>query len=157
VLLPAVEPVLAPVRQRREPQPLSRPARAHTLALGPELPSHPHPRGGGAVTAPVRPSAVEQSRASHRLQLPRRTGPGAVLSTGRNPRPDAVEDVDGALEVGDGPRLEPDPSPRGAGRWTLQTPRVREDPRPEGMGDSHGSGRAFPEGMPFGIERAGLD
>src|SRR5699024_8207047 len=34
---------------------------------------------------------------------------------------------------------------------------VREDPLPEGMSDSHGYGRAFPEGMPFGIERAGLD
>ena len=109
------------------------------------------------MTSPVRPSAVEQPRTSHRLQLPRSTDPGAVLTMVRNLRPDAVEDADGAIELGGGLRLEPDPSPRGAGRWTLETPRVREDPLPEGMGDSHGYGRAFPEGMPFGIEREGLD
>src|SRR5699024_11382007 len=62
-----------------------------------------------------------------------------------------------AIELGVDLRLVPDPSPRGAGRWTLRTPRVREDPLPEGMGGSHGYGRAFPEGMPFGVEREGLD
>ena len=109
------------------------------------------------MTAPVSPSAVEQSRTTHRLQLPRDTAPGAVLTMVRNLRPEAAEDADGAIELGDGARLVPDRSPRGAGRWTLQTPRVREDPLPEGMGDSHGYGRAFPEGMPFGVEREGLD
>ena len=61
------------------------------------------------------------------------------------------------IELGEDTRLVPDRSPRGAGRWTLDTPRVREGPLPEGMGDSHGYGRAFPEGIPFAAERQGLD
>ena len=65
--------------------------------------------------------------------------------------------IDGAIEIGDDVRLVPDRTPRGAGRWTLETPRVREDPVPEGMVDSHGYGRAFPEGLPFGVERESLD
>lgn len=109
------------------------------------------------MTAPVSPSAAPQSRTAHRLQLPRDTAPDAVLTMVRNLRPDAGEDGDGTIALGDGLRLVPDPSPRGAGRWTLQTPRVREDPLPEGMTDSHGYGRAFPEGIPFGVEREGLD
>lgn len=109
------------------------------------------------MTAPVSPSTVEQARTSHRLQLPRDTDPAAVLTMVRNLRPEAAGDADGVIELGDGLRLVPDRSPRGAGRWTLETPRVREDPLPEGMDDSHGYGRAFPEGMPFGIEREGLD
>ncbi|ASK65315.1 hypothetical protein CFK39_05150 [Brachybacterium avium] len=109
------------------------------------------------MTAPISPSTVETSRTSHRLQLPRDTDPAAVLTMVRNLRPAAVQGADGAIELGDGLRLLPDSSPRGVGRWTLDTPRVREDPLPEGMGDSHGYGRAFPEGIPFGPERAGLD
>src|SRR5690625_7688637 len=67
-----------------------------------------------------------------------------------NVRPDAELREDGGIEIGDDARLLPDTSPRGAGRWTLDTPRERELPAPEGLGDSHGYGRAFPEGMPFG-------
>src|SRR5699024_2797068 len=128
---------------------------------------HPRarPRTSIAPASPWRRSSDRTGPSVGRRAVPdqppppaaRSTDPGAVLTMVRNLRPDAVEDVDGAIELGDGLRLEPDPSPRGAGRWTLQTPRVREDPLPEGMGDSHGYGRAFPEGMPFGIERAGLD
>lgn len=109
------------------------------------------------MTAPVSPSATPQSRTAHRLQLPRDTAPGAVLTMVRNLRPEASEDADGTIDLGDDLLLVPDPSPRGAGRWTLQTPQVREDPLPEGMRDSHGYGRAFPEGIPFGVEREGLD
>src|SRR5690625_6593385 len=74
-----------------------------------------------------------------------------------NVRPDAELREDGGIEIGDDARLLPDTSPRGAGRWTLDTPRERELPAPEGLGDSHGYGRAFPEGMPFGAERRALD
>lgn len=109
------------------------------------------------MTAPVSPSTALQTRTSHRLQLPRETDPAAVLTMVRNLRPEAGEDAEGVIELGDGLRLVPDRSPRGAGRWTLDTPRVREDPLPEGMGDSHGYGRAFPEGIPFDVERQGLD
>lgn len=109
------------------------------------------------MTAPVGPSAVDDTRTSHRLQLPRDTDPASVLTMVRNLHPDAEQGEDGAIELGDGLRLVPDRSPRGAGRWTLETPRVREEPLPEGMGDSHGYGRAFPDGMPFGVERQGLD
>ncbi|ATG51129.1 hypothetical protein CFK38_05970 [Brachybacterium vulturis] len=109
------------------------------------------------MTATVSPSTVEQARTSHRLQLPRDTDPAAVLTMVRNLHPEASTDAEGAIQLGDGLRLVPDGSPRGAGRWTLDTPRVREDPQPEGMGDSHGYGRAFPDGVPFGTERQGLD
>lgn len=109
------------------------------------------------MTAPVGPSAVDENRTSHRLQLPRDTDPAAVLTMVRNLHPDAEQGEDGAIELGDELRLVPDRSPRGAGRWTLETPRVREEPLPEGMGDSHGYGRAFPDGIPFGAERQGLD
>lgn len=109
------------------------------------------------MTALVGPSAVDDTRTSHRLQLPRDTDPASVLTMVRNLHPDAEQGEDGAIELGDGLRLVPDRSPRGAGRWTLETPRVREEPLPEGMGDSHGYGRAFPDGMPFGVERQGLD
>lgn len=104
------------------------------------------------------PSASsEPSRTRHRLQLPRDTDPGDVLTMVRNVRPGAGEDQDGAIELEDQVRLVPDRSPRGAGRWDLETPREREVPLPEGMVDSHGYGRAFPDGMPFGSERRALD
>lgn len=109
------------------------------------------------MTDPVSPSTLEQSRTSHRLQLPRGTDPADVLTMVRNVRPEVSEGADGVLELGGGVQLVPDRSPRGAGRWTVDTPRVREDPAFEGMGDSHGYGRAFPEGMPFGLERDALD
>jgi len=109
------------------------------------------------VTAQLGPSAVEETGTAHRLQLPRDTDPAAVLSMVRNVRPEASEAEDGTITLGDGQTLTPDRSPRGAGRWTLGTPQVREDPLPEGMEDSHGYGRAFPEGMPLGLERQGLD
>lgn len=105
----------------------------------------------------VHPSSTEQSRTRHRLQLSRDTAPGDVLTMVRNVLPDAGEDQDGAIELEDQVRLVPDRSPRGAGRWDLETPREREEPLPEGMGDSHGYGRAFPDGMPFGSERRALD
>ncbi|WP_157235839.1 hypothetical protein [Brachybacterium sp. P6-10-X1] len=96
-------------------------------------------------------------RTGHRVQLPRGTDPQDVLAMVRNVRPSAQLGADGAIDCGDGARLVPDPSPRGAGRWTLDTPREREDPMPEGMTDSHGYGRAFPDGAPFGAERRALD
>lgn len=106
------------------------------------------PRVGASVGAP---------RTRHRLQLPRDTARENVLAMVRNVRPGAQESEDGAIDLADGALLVPDRSPRGAGRWTLDTPREREDPLPEGMGDSHGYGRAFPEGMPFRAERRALD
>lgn len=109
------------------------------------------------MTDPVSPATAEPIRTRHRLQLPRGTDPGDVLTMVRNVRPEVSETADGVLEIGDQVRLEPDRSPRGAGRWSVETPRVREDPAPEGMDDSHGYGRAFPEGMPFGPEREALD
>ncbi|WP_422115497.1 hypothetical protein [Brachybacterium sp. UNK5269] len=124
------------------------------------------------MTAPVEPPAaesptpeppasespaLESARTQHRLQLPRHTAPQDVLTMARNVRPLASMDEDGVIELGDQVRLVADRSPRGAGRWTLETPREREDPAPADMGDSHGYGRAFPEGMPFGVERQALD
>jgi hypothetical protein len=100
---------------------------------------------------------TEPVRTSHRLQLPRDTDPAEVLTMIRNVRPSAHEDGDGVIDLGDEARLVPDRTPRGAGRWTLETPRDREDPVPAGMVDSHGYGRAFPDGMPFGVERESLD
>ncbi|WP_193106507.1 hypothetical protein [Brachybacterium sp. FME24] len=97
------------------------------------------------------------ARTGHRLQLPRDTAAQDVLAMVRNVRPLAVLGEDGAIGTGEDTRLLPDHSPRGAGRWTMDTPRVREDPAPEGMGDSHGYARAFPAGLPFGVERRALD
>ena len=100
---------------------------------------------------------TEPVRTSHRLQLPRDTDPAEVLTMIRTVRPEAREHEEGVIERGEDVRLVPDRTPRGVGRWTLETPQVREDPAPEGMGDSHGYARAFPEGMPFGVERDSLD
>nr|WP_245354685.1 hypothetical protein [Brachybacterium sacelli] len=75
----------------------------------------------------------------------------------RNVRPQAQLDQDGTIDCGDDAYLVPDPSPRGVGRWTVDAPREREDPMPEGVVDSHGYGRAFPDGLPFGAERPALD
>lgn len=108
------------------------------------------------TAAPGAPGA-EGSRTRHRLHLPRDTEPAAVLAMVRNVRPAAHEGTDGQLELGDGARLVPDRAARGTGRWILDTPRVREDPVPAGMADSHGFGRAFPEGLPFAAEREALD
>ncbi|MCT2178669.1 hypothetical protein M3F63_13565 [Brachybacterium muris] len=94
---------------------------------------------------------------SHRLQLPRDTDPADVFAMVRNVRPQAVLDDDGTIDLGQDARLVPDRGPRGAGRWDLEVTRVREDPAPEGLGDSHGYTRAFPEGLPFGTERSALD
>lgn len=107
----------------------------------------------------IDPDAPEdqEARTSHRLQLPRDTDPSDVLTMVRNVRPAAELREDGGFEIGDDSCLLPDTGPRGAGRWTLDTPRERELPAPDGMGDSHGYGRAFPEGMPFGAERRALD
>lgn len=102
-------------------------------------------------------AAPQDARTAHRLQLPRETAVQDVLAMVRNVRPQAELGEDGTIEVGDDTRLVPDRSPRGAGRWTIETPRVREDPSPEGLGDSHGYGRAFPEGLPFAEERRALD
>src|SRR5699024_10144827 len=137
------------------------------------LPSHLDPRAGGTVTdpraatsSPVTPGAATTSaattgaaptRTGHRLQLPRDTDPQDVLAMVRNVRPQAQLGTDGVIDCGDDTRLVPDHSPRGVGRWTLETPYEREDPMPEGMTDSHGYGRAFPQGVPFGPERRALD
>src|SRR5699024_3160088 len=103
------------------------------------------------------PPETGAARTTHRLQLPRDTAPADVLTLVGNVRPDAELREDGGIEIGDDARLLPDTSPRGAGRWTLDTPRDRELPAPEGLGASHGYGRAFPEGMPFGAGRRALD
>lgn len=104
------------------------------------------------------PGAVAVTgRTRHRLQLPRDTEPDSVLTMVRNVLPQAERNGDGAIELGEEARLVPDPSPRGGGRWNLDVPRVREEAAPEGMQDSHGYGRAFPEGLPFGVERRALD
>lgn len=103
------------------------------------------------------PDDLDGARTGHRLQLPRDTDPQDVLAMVRNVRPGAEFAEDGSIDTGEGTFLVPDHSPRGAGRWTMETPQVREDPVPEGMGDSHGYGRAFPEGIPFGVERRALD
>lgn len=95
--------------------------------------------------------------ARHRLQLPRSTDPADVLAMVRNVRPGAELAEDGAIALGEGARLLPDPSPRGAGRFTLEVERDREDPLPDGMVDSHGYGRAFGDGLPFRDERHELD
>ncbi|MFC7375192.1 hypothetical protein ACFQS2_05635 [Brachybacterium sp. GCM10030267] len=99
----------------------------------------------------------DADRTGHRLQLPRDTVAADVLAMVRNVRPHAELDEDGVIDLGEDVRLLPDRSPRGAGRWTVDTPRVREDPVPDGFSDSHGYGRAFPDGLPFGVERRALD
>lgn len=106
--------------------------------------------------ADAAPTLVDQ-RTRHRLQLPRDTAPQDVLLMVRNVRPGAELDDEGAIDLGEGARLVPDRSPRGAGRWTLDTPRVRELSDGEQLVDSHGYGRAFPDGLPFGPERRALD
>jgi hypothetical protein len=125
-----------------------------TASVPPSTADHP-----GAAATGIAPGdgTSAAARTGHRLQLPRDTAPADVLTMVRNVRPEAQESADGVIELGDEVRLVPDRSPRGAGRWTVETPRVREDPAPEGMGDSHGYGRAFPEGLPFGAERTALD
>ncbi|HJG51138.1 MAG TPA: hypothetical protein K8U89_03615 [Brachybacterium faecium] len=109
------------------------------------------------MTDTVRASTADHPRTRHRLQLPRDTEPRDVLTMVSNVHPQVSEGEDGTLELGDGVQLVPDRSPRGAGRWTVETPRIREDPAPAWMTDSHGYGRAFPEGLPFGVERRALD
>src|SRR5699024_1459446 len=175
VLLPALQHLREPLWQRRQPQSLSRAAWPHRLPLGPELPPHPDPRGRlPPVRTPAKDTVTDQiitpadrtdptppetgaARTTHRLQLPRDTAPADVLTMVGNVRPDAELREDGGIEIGDDARLLPDTGPRGAGRWTLDTPRERELPAPEGLGDSHGYGRAFPDGIPFGAERRALD
>lgn len=103
------------------------------------------------------PEAPAPDRTSHRLQLPRDTDPQDVLTMVRNVLPDAELREDGGIEIGADALLLPDTGPRGAGRWTIDAPRERELPAPARMGDSHGYGRAFPEGLPFGAERRALD
>lgn len=93
---------------------------------------------------------------AHRLQLPRDTPTEAVLDMVRNVVPDAHLD-DGDIVLGEDARLVPDAGARGAGRWTLTTPRVREPVPPDDLPDSHGYARAFPDGIPFARERQLLD
>lgn len=100
---------------------------------------------------------MSTERTSHRLQLPRDTDPADVLAMVRNVRAQASVSEDGTIDLGEQVRLVPDHGPRGAGRWDLEVDRVREDPAPEGLADSHGYARAFPEGLPFGVERSALD
>jgi hypothetical protein len=109
------------------------------------------------VTA-LDPGAFESApRTSHRLQLPRDTAPEAVLTMVRNVIPEAEAEADGSIHLGEDTYLLPDTGPRGAGRWDLDVPQVREDPPTPGLDDSHGYSRAFPEGLPFGPERSALD
>lgn len=117
-------------------------------------PEHPMDEPEHPMGEPEHPTPA---RTSHRLQLPRDTDPQDVLTMVRNVLPDAELREDGGIEIGDDARLLPDTGPRGAGRWTVEVPRERELPAPDGMGDSHGYGRAFPEGLPFGAERRALD
>lgn len=95
-------------------------------------------------------------KTSHRLQLPRATAPQDVLAMIRNVQPEA-QLVDGRIALRAGAALVQDDSPRGAGRWDLQVERVRTDPPAEGMTDPSGYSRAFPDGLPFGVERESLD
>lgn len=105
--------------------------------------------------------ATTQPLTAHRLQLPRTTDPADVLTMIRNVRPEAALDG-GVLTIGDGVRLVADESRRGAGRWTLEAPRERGDASQgdsarEAEPDSHGYGRAFPDGQPEGVELEALD
>lgn len=102
------------------------------------------------------PDRPEAPQTTHRLQLPRSTRPEDIVAMIQNVRPQAR--LDGSvLDLGDGARMVQDADPRRAGRWTVEVPRVREDPAPEGMPDSHGYTTAFPDGLPFGVEREVLD
>lgn len=91
---------------------------------------------------------------SHRLQLPHGTPAEAVLTMIRNVLPDAQLE-DGGIDIGGGAVLVEDE--RRPSRWTLRTPRVRDSEPAEDLPDSHGYGRAFADGMPFGDEREALD
>lgn len=99
---------------------------------------------------------AEAPMTAHRLQLPRSTNPQDILAMVRNVRPEA-DLADGVLDLGEGARLVQDADARRGGRWSIEVPRVREDPLPAGMTDSHGYAAAFPDGMPFGVERDVLD
>jgi hypothetical protein len=103
----------------------------------------------GTAAAPV-PAA--EARASHRLRLPRDTEPADVLTMIRNVLPEA-EEADGVIDLGSDARLVPDSGPRSAGRWTLEVPRLRDPEPAEDLPDVYGFARAFPEGMPYGVER----
>lgn len=101
-------------------------------------------------------TTAPEAMTSHRLQLPSSTSPQAVLTMITNVRPEAT--LEGrVIDLGEGARLVQDSGPRREGRWTIEVPRLREDPAPEGLGDSHGYAEAFPEGLPFGVERSVLD
>lgn len=91
---------------------------------------------------------------SHRLQLPHGTPAETVLTMIRNVVPDAQLE-DGGIDIGGGAILVEDI--RRPSRWTLRTPRVRDSEPAVDLPDSHGYGRAFADGMPFGDERAALD
>lgn len=127
----------------------------------------PHAAPAGAATDSVATAGADTdsagaptdlpTRTGHRLQLPRDTDPQDVLAMVRNVRPSAQLGPDGTIGCGDDTHLIPDHSARGAGRWTLDVPREREDTMPEDLADSHGYGRAFPDGVPFGEERRALD
>jgi hypothetical protein len=91
---------------------------------------------------------------SHRLQLPHGTSPQTVLTMIHNVLPDAEAGEHG-IDLGDGARLVEDE--RRPARWTLHTPRVRDVEPSDGLPDSHGYGRAFQDGMPYGQERRLLD
>lgn len=91
---------------------------------------------------------------SHRLQLPHGTSAETVVTMIRNVVPDARLD-EGGIDIGGGAVLIEDA--RRPSRWTLTTPRVRDSEPADDLPDSHGYGRAFADGMPFGDERAALD
>ncbi|WP_259558586.1 hypothetical protein [Brachybacterium sillae] len=74
----------------------------------------------------------------------------------RSLRPQA-QLVDDTIALGEGVSLRHEPSRRRPGRWALETPRVREQQHAPELPDSHGYGRAFAEGLPFGAERRALD
>jgi hypothetical protein len=95
---------------------------------------------------------AEPERTSHRLRLPRDTAPLDVLTMILNILPEA-EMQDGTIELGSDARLVPDTGPRSGGRWTLEVPRTRDPEPPGDLPDRYGFGRAFPEGVPYGVER----
>ena len=109
------------------------------------------------MTSPDSLPAEGDPRTSHQLRLPQGTDPASVLTMVRNVHPEASADAEGVIVLGEDLRLAPDRSEGAGGGWTVDALRDREDPLPEEMGDSHGYGRAFPDGMPFGAERRGLD
>lgn len=111
---------------------------------------------GPGTTAPGTSTPDAPALARHRLQLPRATPPAAVLAMVANVLPDAAAGPE-AIDLGEGARLIADPSPRRAGRWTLLAPRLRDSAPSDHLPDSHGYGRAFPDGIPYGRERDLLD